>query len=57
MRFFGGILFVPLLLGTVSVPKAAGALQEGKIAGVVQTSGRLVVPAEQAVNAVLEFVE
>ena len=37
--------------------KAARALQEGKIAGVVQTSGRLVVPAKQAVNAVLEFVE
>ena len=33
------------------------ALQEGKIAGVVQTSGRLVVPAKQAVNAVFEFVE
>ena len=46
-----------LTFRTVSVAKAARALQEGKIAGVVQTSGRLVVPAKQAVNAVLEFVE
>ena len=46
-----------LTFRTVSVQKAARALQEGKIAGVVQTSGRLVVPARQAVNAVLEFVE
>jgi hypothetical protein len=46
-----------LTFRTVSVPKAARALQEGKIAGVVQTSGRLVVPARQAVNAVVEFVE
>ena len=46
-----------LTFRTVSVQKAARALQEGKIAGVVQTSGRLVVPAKQAVNAVLEFVE
>jgi len=45
-----------LTFRTVSVAKAARALQEGKIAGVVQTSGRLVVPAKQAVNAVLEFI-
>jgi len=32
-------------------------LQEGKITGAVQTSGRLVVPAKQAMNAVLEFIE
>ena len=46
-----------LTFRTVSVAKAARALQEGKIAGAVQTSGRLVVPARQAVNAVLEFIE
>ena len=46
-----------LTFRTVSVAKAARALQEGKIAGAVQTTGRLVVPAKQAVNAVLEFVE
>ena len=39
-------------------PKAAAALQEGKIAFVVQSDpGGIVVPAKQAVNAVLEFVE
>ena len=46
-----------LTFRTVSVEKAARALQEGKIAGAVQTSGRLVVPARQAVNAVLEFID
>ena len=46
-----------LTFRTVSVAKAARALQEGKIEGAVQTSGRLVVPAKQAVNAVLEFIE
>lgn len=46
-----------LTFRTVSVAKTAKALQEGKIAGAVQTSGRLVVPAKQAMNAVLEFIE
>ena len=46
-----------LTFRTVSVQKAARALQEGKIEGVVESAGRLVVPAKQAVNAVLEFVE
>lgn len=46
-----------LTLRTVSIAKAARALQEGKISGVTQSAGRLVVPAKQAINAVLEFVE
>jgi hypothetical protein len=46
-----------LTFRTVSVQKAARALQEGKIAGVVPSPGRLVVPAKQALNAVLEFVD
>jgi hypothetical protein len=46
-----------LTLRTVSLAKAARALQDGKIEGVVQSAGRLVVPAREAFNAVLEFVE
>ena len=46
-----------LTFRTVSVDKAARALQAGKIGGVVQSAGRLVVPAKQALNAVLEFIE
>jgi len=46
-----------LTFRTVSVAKAARALQAGNIGGVVQGNGRLVVPASQAMNAVLEFVE
>jgi hypothetical protein len=46
-----------LTFRTVSVQKAARALQEGKIEGVAESAGRLVVPARQAINAVLEFVE
>lgn len=46
-----------LTFRTLSVAKAARALQEGRISGVVQSAGRLVVPAKQAVNAVLEFIE
>ncbi len=42
---------------TVSVVKVARALQDGKIGGAIQSAGRLVVPARQALNAVLEFVE
>ena len=36
--------------------KAAQALQAGKI-GFTKAAGRLVVPAKEAVNAVLEFIE
>lgn len=46
-----------LTFRTVSIDKAARALQAGKIEGVVRSAGRLVVPARQALNAVLEFVE
>jgi catechol 2,3-dioxygenase-like lactoylglutathione lyase family enzyme len=46
-----------LTFRTISAAKAARALQEGKITGVVQSAGRLVVPARQAFNAVLEFIE
>lgn len=46
-----------LTFRTVSVDKAARALQAGKIGGVVQSAGRVVVPAKQALNAVLEFIE
>jgi hypothetical protein len=46
-----------LTFRTLSLGKAARALQEGKIDGVVEKAGRLIVPAKQALNAVLEFVE
>jgi hypothetical protein len=46
-----------LTFRTLSLKKAARALQEGGIAGVVEKDGRLIVPAKQALNAVLEFVE
>jgi catechol 2,3-dioxygenase-like lactoylglutathione lyase family enzyme len=46
-----------LTFRTVSVATAARALQEGGIEGVARTPGRLVVPARQALNAALEFVE
>ena len=46
-----------LSLRTTSLAKAAKALQSGKIEGVVAKPGRLIVPASQAINAVLEFVE
>ena len=46
-----------LTFRTVSVDKAARALQAGKIGGVAQSAGRLVVPAKQALDAVLEFIE
>jgi hypothetical protein len=46
-----------LTFRTVSLAKAAQALQAGKIGGVTKKDGRLIVPAKQAVNAVLEFVE
>jgi len=46
-----------LTFRTTSLAKAARALQAGKIEGVVQDKTRIVVPAKQAMNAVLEFVE
>jgi hypothetical protein len=46
-----------LTFRTISVAKVARALQDGKITGGVQSAGRLVVPAKQAVNTVLEFIE
>ncbi|HYC65048.1 MAG TPA: VOC family protein [Reyranellaceae bacterium] len=46
-----------LTFRTTSLAKAARALQAGKIEGVVQDKTRVVVPAKQAMNAVLEFVE
>jgi hypothetical protein len=46
-----------LTFRTVSVANVARTLQDGKIGGVVQSAGRLVVPAKQALNAVLEFIE
>jgi len=46
-----------LTLRTTSLAKAAKALAAGKIEGVVRKPDRLIVPARQAINAVLEFVE
>jgi len=46
-----------LTFRAVSLVKAAQALQDGKIGGVTKSVGRVVVPAKEAVNAVLEFVE
>ena len=46
-----------LSLRTTSLAKAAKALQAGKIEGVVARADRLIVPAKQAINTVLEFVE
>jgi len=46
-----------LTFRTVSLAKAAQALQAGKIGGVIKKDGRLIVPAKEAVNAVLEFIE
>src|SRR6266850_6606543 len=45
-----------LTFRTVSVHKVSGTLRDGKIGGVVQSAGRVVVPAKQALNAVLEFI-
>lgn len=46
-----------LTFRTVSIDKAARALQAGKIGGVARSAERLVVPAKQALNAILEFIE
>jgi catechol 2,3-dioxygenase-like lactoylglutathione lyase family enzyme len=51
-----GAYMAGLTFRTVSLAKAAQALQAGKI-GFVKGTGRLTVPAKEAVNAVLEFVE
>ncbi|MCW5746683.1 MAG: VOC family protein [Alphaproteobacteria bacterium] len=46
-----------LTLRTVSLATAARTLQENGISGLVQSKNRLVVPASQAFNATLEFIE
>lgn len=46
-----------LTFRTTSLGKAARALQAGKIGGIAQSKDRIVVPAREAMNAVLEFVE
>jgi hypothetical protein len=46
-----------LTFRTTSLGKAARALQAGTIGGVTQSQDRIVVPAKEAMNAVLEFVE
>jgi catechol 2,3-dioxygenase-like lactoylglutathione lyase family enzyme len=46
-----------LTFRTTSVDKAAKALAAGKIDRAVRKGGRLVVPADQAINTVLEFIE
>jgi hypothetical protein len=46
-----------LTFRTTSLAKAARALEQGGIASIDQGNGRLVVPAKQAMNAVLEFIE
>jgi hypothetical protein len=46
-----------LTFRTVSLAKAARALREGGVTGVVESKERLVVPARQAFNATLEFVQ
>lgn len=46
-----------LTFRTTSLDKAATALAAGGISGVVREKGRLIVPAREAVNAVLEFIE
>ncbi|HYD06197.1 MAG TPA: VOC family protein [Reyranella sp.] len=45
-----------LTLRTTSLAKAATALEAGKIA-FIEKDGRLIVPAKEAMNATLEFVE
>ena len=45
-----------LTFRTTSLAKAAAALKAGKIA-FTESAGRIVVPAKEAVNAVIEFIE
>jgi catechol 2,3-dioxygenase-like lactoylglutathione lyase family enzyme len=46
-----------LTFRTTSLAKATAALQAGKIDGVATKADRVIVPARQAINAVLEFIE
>jgi Glyoxalase-like domain len=46
-----------LTFRTVSLGTTARALQAGGIVGAIQGAGRVIVPAKQAMNAVLEFIE
>ena len=46
-----------LTFRTMSAAKAARVLQEGKIGGLAQGPGRVVVPARGALNAGLGFVD
>ncbi len=46
-----------LTLRTTSLAKAGAALQAGRIDGVIKKADRVIVPAKQAINAVLEFIE
>ena len=45
-----------LTFRTTSLAKAAAALKAGKIP-FTESAGRIVVPAKEAVNAVIEFIE
>ncbi len=46
-----------LTLRTASLAKAGKALEAGHIMGVTRHGGRIIVPANQAMNCTLEFVE
>ena len=46
-----------LTFRTLSLPRVARTLQDNRIMGVVRDEKRVVVPARQAFNAVLEFIE
>jgi hypothetical protein len=46
-----------LTFRTASLAKAAQTLRTNAIKGVVERNGRLIVPADQAFNATLEFIE
>jgi hypothetical protein len=46
-----------LTFRTTSLARTARALQEGGIMGTSQFAGRLIVPASQAINTTLEFIE
>jgi len=46
-----------LTLRTASLAKAGKALEAGAIMGVTRHGGRVIVPANQAMNSIIEFVE
>ncbi len=46
-----------LTLRTTSLAKAGQAMKAGRIDGTVARADRLIVPAAQAINTVLEFIE